>query len=160
MKYDFVNELGYLALATRLKRISEAMVHSGRQMYKELGFDIEPNWYLLFKLLAKYEQLTVMEMATMLHFSHPSVIGMVNKMESKGYLKSSPDSHDSRKRIYQLSEKALELMPEFEKIWDAGTIGVQKMFKDQSFMNTLQSIEVQLSETDFKDRTLNEMTNE
>ena len=69
MKYDFVNELGYLALATRLKRISEAMVHSGRQMYKTLGMDIEPNWYLIFKLLQKYEQLTVMEMASKLHFS-------------------------------------------------------------------------------------------
>lgn len=160
MKYDFVNELGYLAIATRLKRISEAMVHSGRQMYKNLGYDIEPNWYLIFKLLEKYDHLTIMQMATKLHFSHPSVIGMVNKMEEKGYLVSSTDANDSRKRQYRLSEKAIEHLPKFQKVWDAGTIGVQKMFDNNSFLDLLQTIEVQLSEADFMQRTLTELSNE
>lgn len=82
MKYDFINELGYLALATRLKRISDAMVHSGRQMYKTLELDVEPNWFLIFKLLDKYQQLSVTDIASKLHFSHPSVICLVNKMEA------------------------------------------------------------------------------
>ncbi len=160
MKYDFVNELGYLALATRLKRISEAMVHSGRDMYKTLGLDIEPNWFLIFKLLQKYEQLSVMEMASKLHFSHPSVISLVNKMEANGYLESAPDKSDSRKRQFRLSEKAHLNIPEFEKVWTAGTIGVQNLFQDNSFLDQLEAIEIQLSQIDFKERTLNELANE
>ncbi|MEP5613895.1 MAG: helix-turn-helix domain-containing protein [Cyclobacteriaceae bacterium] len=160
MKYDFVNELGYVALATRLKRISEAMVHSGRQMYKTLGMDIEPNWYLIFKLLQKYEQLTVMEMASKLHFSHPSVIGLVNKMEANGYLVSSTDKADSRKRQYQLSRKAETNLPEFQKVWDAGTIGLGKLFPDSSFLDQLEAIEIYLSQSDFMERTLNELPDE
>ncbi len=158
MQYDFVNELGYLAIATRLKRISEAMVHSGRDMYKSLGMDIEPNWYLIFRLLQKYDQLSVMEMTAKLHFSHPSVISLVNKMEANGYLESAPDKKDSRKRQFRLSEKAHSNIPEFEKVWTAGTIGVEKLFTDNSFLDQLESIEIQLSQSDFKERTLNELS--
>lgn len=158
MQYDFVNELGYLGLAVRLKRLSEAMVHSGRQMYKSLGIDIEPNWFLIFKLLKKYDQLSVTEMATKLHFSHPSVITMIAKMEKAGYLASTVDKSDSRKKNFTLSQKAHDNLPAFEKIWEAGIAGVEKLFTDESnFMGELESLEVLYSQKDFKERTLNEL---
>lgn len=161
MKYDFVNELGYLGLAVRLKRLSEAMVHSGRQMYKELGLDIEPNWFLIFKLLKKYKQLSVTEIAAKLHFSHPSVITMVGKMEKAGYLNSVPDKTDSRKRHFKLSSKAEESLPHFEKVWAAGIEGTKKLFQtDSHFMDELESLEIKYSHKDFKNRTLNELDNE
>lgn len=158
MKYDFVNELGFLAFATRLKRISDAMVHSGRQMYKELGMDIEPNWFLIFKLLAKFGDLSVTEIAKKLHFTHPSVITMVGKMEENGYLVSNQDKVDSRKKNYTLTEKAHNHIPEFEQVWRAGTSGISSLFSDgDEFLRQLQSIEIQLSKADFMTRTLNEL---
>ena len=158
MAYDFVNELGYLGLSVRLKRLSEAMAHSGRQMYKSLGYDIEPNWFLVFKLLKKYDQLSVTEIATKLHFSHPSVITMVGKMETADYLLSATDKADSRKKMVRLSQKAKDWLPKFEKIWDAGTEGVQKLFSpDSDFMNQLEQLEIMYSQKDFKTRTLNEL---
>ncbi|MEP1033616.1 MarR family transcriptional regulator [Ekhidna sp.] len=161
MKYDFVNELGYLGLAVRLKRLSEAMVHSGRQMYKTLGKDIEPNWFLIFKLLKKYEQLSVTEMAAKLHFSHPSIITMVSKMEKAGYLLSTVDKTDSRKKNFTLSEKAKDNLPSFEQIWEAGIEGTKKLFgEDSNFMDQLESLEILYSQQDFKTRTLNELDNE
>lgn len=161
MKYDFVNELGYLALATRLKRISEAMVHSGRQMYKAMDIDIEPNWYLIFKLLKKYERLSVTEIAGKLHFSHPSVITLISKMEANGYVAAQTDKSDSRKKNYALTQKALNKLPELEKVWEAGTEGVKKLFKEEStFLAELESLEIQLSQQDFMNRTLNELNNE
>ena len=161
MQYDFVNELGYLALATRLKRVSEAMVHSGRQMYKSLGLDIEPNWYLIFKLLVKYEELSITEMATKLHFSHPSVITLVNKMEANKYVQSKVDPNDSRKRNYTLTQKAVDHLPQFEQIWVSGTEGVRKLFPEGStFMQDLETLEIKLSQLDFKQRTFNELHHE
>lgn len=161
MQYDFVNELGYLAIATRLKRISEAMVHSGRKMYKHLGENIEPNWYLIFKLLDKYEALSVTEMAAKLHFSHPSVITLVNKIEAAGYLTTSTDKKDSRKTIYRLSQKATDKLPHWEKIWEAGTVGVSRLFGEEStFMQDLEKLEIKLSQADFMSRTINELKNE
>lgn len=161
MKYDFVNELGYLGLSVRLKRLSDAMVHSGRQMYKQLGLDIEPNWFLVFKLLKKYYKLSVTEMAAKLHFSHPSIITMVGKMEQAGYLNSTVDKSDSRKKHFFLSTKAEENLPRFEEVWSAGTEGVKKLFPENSnFLASLEVLEVQYSQKDFKERTLNELGNE
>ena len=158
MKNDFVNELGYLALATRLKRISEAMVHSGRNMYKSLEMDIEPNWFLIFKLLTKHEHLSVTEMAKKLHFSHPSVITLVSKMKDRGYLHTFTDPTDSRKQQFALTEKALEQIPEFEIIWRAGTTAVAGMFPPESnFLEQLESLEIQFSQSDFMERTLNQL---
>ena len=161
MTYDFVNELGYLALATRLKRISEAMVHSGRQMYKQLDIAIEPNWFLLFKLLKKYEQLSITEIAVKLHFSHPSVITMIQKMEAHAYVSHQIDQADSRKRNYSLTDKAHKMLPTLEKIWSAGTEGIRKLFDERSrFLDELETLEIKLSEQDFMQRTLNELGND
>lgn len=158
MKYDFVNELGYLALATRLKRISEAMVHSGRNMYKSLDMDIEPNWFLVFKLLTKHEHLSVTQMAKKLHFSHPSVITLVAKMKERGYLSTFADPSDSRKQQFRLTKKAHTNLPEFETVWQAGTKGVSDLFPfDSNFLEQLEMLEIQLSKSNFKERTLNEL---
>ena len=156
--YDFVNELGYLALATRFKRLSEAMVHSGREMYKQLNLDVEPNWFLIFKLLKKYETLSVTEMATKLHFSHPSVITLIQKMEQNGYVSASSDTRDARKKNYTLTKKAIATLPSLESIWEAGTIAVQNMFRENShFMDELEELEIQFSKQNFKDRTINKL---
>lgn len=160
MKYDFINELGYLALATRLKRVSDVMIHSGRQMYKSLDLDVEPNWYLIFKLLIKYERLSVTEIAAKLHFSHPSIVTIANKMEKSGYIQSELDSIDSRKRQFTLTEKAIQKLPELEQIWEAGTKGVEDLFTNNpSFLDQLEQLEIQLSQKDFMERTLTELRN-
>lgn len=160
MKYDFVNELGYLALASRLKRLSDAMIHSGRKLYKELGLEIEPNWYLIFKLLKKYRRLSIMEIAEKIHFSHPSVISMISKMEQLGYIKITDDLRDGRKRICQLTVKALDEFPGLERVWKSGEDGIRKLFAEQSkFLLELERLEIQLSESDFKDRTIQELQN-
>ncbi len=56
MDFDFIKELGYKALDSRLKRISDRMSHDVRKFYKEFGIDVEPNWYLVFMLLQKEER--------------------------------------------------------------------------------------------------------
>ena len=144
MENDFVHSLGLLGLAVKLKRISDAMVHSGRQMYRELGEDIEPNWYLVFLLLKEHEALSVTEIAEHLRFSHPSVISLVAKMNTNGYLKKEADKADARKHLLRLTDKARKKLPVFEAIWTAGTEGVREMFDDpDGFWEALHRLEIQ-----------------
>jgi DNA-binding MarR family transcriptional regulator len=160
MKDDFLTELGYLALAARFKRLSEAMVHGGRNMYKSLNLDIEPNWYLIFKLLSKHQKLSITKISKLLRFSHPSVISMVKKMKARGYLSTSVDANDSRKQIVKLTSKAHDLLPRLEDIWKAGSEGTKKMLDDNDgFLNKLTNLEIQFREHDFMVRTLKELQN-
>ncbi|UII30000.1 MarR family transcriptional regulator [Fulvivirga ulvae] len=160
MQKDFIKELGYLSLASRLKRISDGMIHSGRQMYKSLNIDIEPNWYLVFKLLEKYESLSVTDIADKLQFSHPSVITIINKMTQAGYLQSEPCPTDGRRQWIAMTQKAKTLLPEYQMLWTAGTKGIENMLKGTNFLALLDHLEAELSRQSFMERTLNELDNE
>src|SRR5215467_12427565 len=102
---DFLKDLGSIAVVTRLKRISDTMLHDGRRMYKELGMDIEPNWFAIFKLLERHGSLGVTEIADRLGLAHPSIISIVNKMIKAGYLNESKAVDDNRKRLLTLTTK-------------------------------------------------------
>lgn len=151
---DFLKDLGFLSFVTRLKRVSDAMLHDGRKLYKELGMDIEPNWYVIFKLLEEYGEMTVTEIADTIGFAHPSVITIVNKMMKAEYLESNQCSNDSRRRLLTLSEKAKVKLPDFNKVWKAGTTGTKRMLADTDALNFLDSLEEKIKEKGFRERTL------
>jgi ribosomal protein S18 acetylase RimI-like enzyme len=159
MEDDFLSELGLNAVVTRLKRLSDAMLHDGKRMYKELGMKIEPNWFVVFKLLSLRGEMPIGEIAEGIGLSHPSAIAIVNKMTAGGYLKESRSSSDSRKRILSLTVKAESEMPEFEKVWDAGTAGFKKMMHDSDILGTLEILESRIAEKGFRERTLEQLSN-
>src|SRR5688572_12296639 len=157
MENDFLSELGLNAVVTRMKRVSDAMLHDGKRMYKGLGMDIEPNWFAVFKLLRKHDRLSVTEIADEIGLSHPSVISIIGKMMKSGYLKESRSKDDSRKRILSLTPKAKRKMPEFEQVWDAGTAGFKKMMHDTDVLGTLDVLEHRIGEKGLRERTLEEL---
>ena len=154
MENDLIKELEYMGLAPWLKRISDTMVHSGRQMYKSLGFDIEPNWHTIFLLLEKHGTLSVTEIAGKLKFAHPSIISIVEKMRANGYLESYTNPDDKRKQQYKLTEKAVENLPKYKELWLCGVKGIQELFNFDILSNELEKLEDALTEKSFKDRTL------
>ncbi len=83
MEFDLLKDLGYKALDSRLKRISDRMSHDVRKFYKELGIDIEPNWYLVFMLLRERGALPITDIAGPLGYAHPSAVAIVKKMAEK-----------------------------------------------------------------------------
>lgn len=154
---DFLSELGLNAVVTRMKRASDAMLHDGKRMYKELGMDIEPNWFAVFKLLRKHGSMTVTELADQIGMSHPSVISIINKMMKAGYLSESRSDEDSRKRILTLTPKAEAKLPEFDAVWDAGTAGFKKMMHDTDILQMLDRLEDRIAEKGFRQRALEQL---
>lgn len=154
---DFLRELGNLAVVTRLKRVSDAMLHDGRRMYKELGMDLEPNWFVIFRLLQKHGTLGVTDIADRIGLAHPSVITIVNKMMKAGHLKEEKSPGDNRKRMLRLTAKAEKDMPEFERVWNAGTAGFKRMMQDVDVLAFLDTLESRIEEKGFRKRTLEEL---
>ncbi|MEQ8472220.1 MAG: helix-turn-helix domain-containing protein [Marinoscillum sp.] len=154
---DFAKELGCLGFTMRLKRISDALMHDGKKMYKQLGLDIEPNWYVIFRLLKREGKLSVMEISERVGMAHPSIITLTNKMIKAGYLISAQCMDDSRRRLLGLSEKAIDKMPEFENIWNAGEQGVIDAIAGTEIMNALTLIEERFGTKGFRERTLEKL---
>lgn len=154
MSKDFLADLGYLSFVTRLKRLSDKMLHDGRRMYRDLGMDIEPNWYAVFKLLGKEGPLPVTDIAERIGFSHPSVVSIVNKMCKAGYLEAGSSDGDNRKRFMKLSGLAVKRLPEFEKVWAAGVTTMKQMVPEADALHIISLLERKTSEKGFRERTL------
>lgn len=154
---DFVKELGYLGLTMRIKRISDLLMHEGRRLYSELDVDIEPNWYVIFKLLDARGAMAITQIADSILLSHPSVVTIVNKMIKAGYLEAQKDTVDARKRLISLSDKAKKNLPEFQKIWDAGERGVALALQEGKPLEFITLLEDAFFDKGFKDRTLKEL---
>ncbi|TDQ23890.1 MarR family transcriptional regulator [Tenacibaculum caenipelagi] len=155
MNNDLVREMGYIALATRLKRISDKMTHSTRLMYRNLNIDIEPNWYLVLIIVQQNPNISVMEIAESLGFTHQSVITMTNKMIKKEYLQASKDEKDKRKTVFNLNQKAIEILPKIEQIWGYGKEVIYELLnEDISIIEHLEVLESNLEKASFGERIL------
>lgn len=153
MNFDLIKELGYKALDSRLKRISDRMSHDVRRFYKEMGIDVEPNWYLVFMLLQKEGEIPITAIAEPLGYTHPSVAVIVKKMADKGYLHVRKDNVDKRKQLVSLSEKALDMLPQLENIWHSCERAILQMLnEDLTIIGYLDQIDAKLESTSFHKR--------
>lgn len=158
MDTDLVRQLGYANLDTRLKRISDRMSHSLRAMYRDLEIDTEPNWYLVIWIVNEQPNVSVMEIATRLKFTHQSVMTMTNKMIKKGYLQSEKDPTDKRKTIFKLTSKAEEWLPQFNKIWEIGRrVMLDLLDQNTELMEHLERLENNLEQASFGQRIAEEL---
>jgi DNA-binding MarR family transcriptional regulator len=154
---DFMKALGYKALDSRLRRISEAMARDIKQIYKELQIDVEPNWYLVFMLLRDHQCLSIADIAERLRYAHPSVVVIVQKMEERGYVDASSDPDDKRKKLISLTEKAARMLPELERIWDSCENAIlQVLDNDLAILGYMDRLESKLNATPFYKRFKNE----
>ncbi len=150
---DIIKELGYKALDSRFKRISDRISHDVRKLYKELDIDIEPHWYLIFMLLEKKEEVSISYIAEYLGYTHPSAVIIVKKMSQKGYLNAIQDDSDKRKQIISLSDKAKEAMPKFKLLWESCENAILNLInEDLSILKYLDNIDSELQQTSFHNR--------
>ncbi len=142
-------------MIARLKRLSDSMLYSIREVYKSEGLDIEPNWHLVFLFLKKYETRTMTEMAEAFQLSQPAIVKMINKMKERGYVDVVSDTADNRKRQLRLSKKSKKALPGFEKIWFGGQESIRKMLqKNEVFLDSLEMLEQDIRQQSFRERIL------
>ncbi|MBC3846336.1 MarR family transcriptional regulator [Winogradskyella echinorum] len=152
---DFLIDIEYEGITSRLKRLSDTLLYSTKDLYKSEGLDIDPNWNLIFRLLQEHEEMTITEMADTLQFSHPAVIKIVKKMKKQGYINSYADENDKRKQVLSLTSKANKHIKTFETYWLAGTKVVEDLFKDSpNLLRELTKIEEKVNQLDYKQRVL------
>jgi len=153
MSSDFIKDLGYKALDSRFKRISDRMAHDVRKLYKELHIDIEPNWYLVFMLLQQKGEISMVTIADSLGYAHPSVVALVKKMAEKDYLLIKKDQVDKRKQMISLSPKAVEMLPQLEQIWHSCESAILELLGgDLAILQYLDGIDAALKTTSFHQR--------
>lgn len=155
MDKDFFKEIEYFALTARLKRLSDNMLYSAKDLYKSLELDIAPNWHLVFLLFKKQETLTMTEIADAFQLSQAAVIKIINKMKANDYLVAIKDPVDNRKQQLRLSEKAQRELPKLEKVWQAGEQSIKDILQgNEQLLQQLSELEAAIAKQTYKERTL------
>ncbi len=154
---DFIKDLGYLAIASRMKRLTDRFMKGGHEAYKSLGIDFEPRWFSVFYLIVSQNiPLSISEIATFLKISHPAVIQTSQMLVKKELIKSFQDTEDRRIRRLVITEKGKELANFLLPIWNDFVEATAEMFEKANvdMLDVIERIEAQLDEDELGKRII------
>jgi len=151
---DIIEELGSLALATRLKNLSERLARDVSQIYKQSAFEFEPRWFALVYALKDGEELSVTELSNMLKQTHPAVNQVANVLVEKKLVDERKDEGDQRKRLLKLSKKGEKLVKQMSDLWQKIKEANDQLLKDTGgdLLNNLDKVESALDQESMFDR--------
>ena len=127
---DFYEEVGKLALGSRLRRLSENMLSQAKEIYKDYGVTLEPRWFPVFYLLSHESGLTITEVAVKINHSHASVSQIVKEMKNRGLITISKDQMDGRKSIIALSEEGKSKSDQMRQVYPDVSKAVENLLRD------------------------------
>lgn len=154
MTTDLMQELGVLALPSRLKRLSDSLIQEGARVYASSGVKFEPRWFPVFVFLYRRGPTAITGVAKGLGISHPAVNKMANELIAARLVAPYRDRNDKRKRVLALTSVGREKAKELEPVWAQIQETLQGLLDDSSseFLGALDSLEVNHGERGFFER--------
>jgi DNA-binding MarR family transcriptional regulator len=143
-----ITELEELALATRLKRLSERLSHDVSRIYKESNLDFEAKWYLVLELLSREKKMGITEISDSLEISHPAVVQFVDQLLANGLIKATLDDKDARRRLISLTPAGKQMHKQIGPILAVIKEENRKWLAEASanLLNVLNELEKSLDE--------------
>jgi len=114
---DYLDELGSLALGSRLKRLSERLIQETTIIYKAYGLKFEPRWFPVFSYLVQHGPASVTELAIATGVTHPAVNQIASELSDHGLIRSQADERDARRRMLTLTDKAHQMEAKLQTVW-------------------------------------------
>ncbi|PTR00835.1 hypothetical protein C8P68_10163 [Mucilaginibacter yixingensis] len=150
---NIVNDLGLLAIATRLQRLAEQLRKDGLLIYKAHGIDFEPKWFPVMYTLHVKHVLSVVELSAEIGYSHPSTITLLKELETQKLIKSKKDKADERKRLVLLTEKGSALINQMEPVWQVMIAATAQLTETKNnLLKALEEVEQQMEVQSFYQR--------
>jgi DNA-binding MarR family transcriptional regulator/N-acetylglutamate synthase-like GNAT family acetyltransferase len=119
---DFYDEVGKMALGSRLRRLSELFTDEAARIYSLYNVGLEPRWFPVFFVLAEQSGLSIKEVAGRIRQTHASVSQVVKEMKKRHLVEERKDDGDGRKTLLCLTDKGRALIPPLkEQTTDVGS---------------------------------------
>lgn len=153
---NVIDESGLLAISTRLQRLSEQIRKDGALIYKANDIDFEPKWFPVIYTLHHKPELSVVELAIEIGYTHPSTISLLKELEKEKLIRSKKHKYDERKRMLQLSEKGKKLVARMQPVWQIMIGAIAELTQTQNnLMKAIQEVEDRIKEKSFLERAKN-----
>ena len=97
------------AVGPRIKRISNALDRKRTQDMEDMALTSSQSFVLGYLTRHAEAPVTPGELGRHFDLSHPTVTGILQRLEAKGFIRYAEDSGDRRKKRICVTEKALEV---------------------------------------------------
>ncbi len=157
---DYLETLGSLALASRMKRLVDHFRKEVEQIYKTLDLNFETSLMPIIQLVDQYGSVQIGQAASDLKISQPAVTQFCNRLEARGLVKIKNSPDDQRKREVSLTQEGKQLIHSLRPIWDIMESEINSMMKqtDHHLMDAMENMEIQLSTNErFSKRVLDQL---
>lgn len=151
---DLINSLEELALASRLKRLSDRLMEDMAEIYREANADFKPRWFTTFMSLDRHDGLTVTEIARRLGISHTAVNKIITDMGKHGLVSKKKDAGDERQFRISLTRKGKNTRRELDELWKGVKKANAELLKEAGadLLEDLRKVENALDERDMGNR--------
>ncbi|MBN2415523.1 MarR family transcriptional regulator [bacterium] len=147
---DLLKDMGALAFASRMKRLSDRLMDDVRTLYRRVDIDFNPRWFTTLYTLSNYGSLSVSDLSQMIGLTHTAVHLLAEEMGREGLLVSAGTSRDRRKRILALTEEGMSLAARLSPVWKAIESATAALIEESGVdvLQSLSEIEGSLDEED------------
>jgi DNA-binding MarR family transcriptional regulator/GNAT superfamily N-acetyltransferase len=151
---DLLEELGALALGSRLKRLADALMQDGVRVYQSAEAGFEPRWFPVFMFLYRQGPTSITELARGLGVSHPGINKIANELIDAKLVAPYRDRNDKRKRVLALTSHGRTRQKELEVLWRDIRQSLQSAVDDGGgdFLGALTRLEKSLDRQSFYQR--------
>lgn len=119
MNTQFFHEQGTLALASRLKVLSERMYAAADHVYQAQGSAIQARWFPILRLLSLRGPMNVGDLANEIGLTHSAVSQLATRLVREGWLRGDGDASDRRRRVLSLTPMAEAELKALQPSWEA-----------------------------------------
>lgn len=153
---DVIEQLGPLALATRLRRLADRLQRDVSQVYQELHVEFEARWFAVVYYLKDHDGAPLTTVAADLGLTHPAVNQVAGQLTRHGLLQSSQDPADYRRRLLSLTKRGRETVKALEPVWAVIAEASAELDKEAgvAVIDMLRRLEKRLDETSMYDRVM------
>ena len=112
---DFLEQLGSVALGSRLRRLSEQMISQAAEVYTLYHVPFEPRWFPVFYLLAEQPGQSVGELAQRIGHTHAAVSQVVKELAKQDLVSVGRGEADQRRSVVTLTQKGASVWPALQE---------------------------------------------
>lgn len=153
---NIISQLGYIAIGTRFRILTDRLMQDADKVYKSLDIDFEPRWFTVFYLINQKKQITTTELAELLGYSQPAVTQIINSLIKKKIIKAVKSRDDSRKKVITIAPKGEEMLLKLIPVWQEIENAVKELFSSTGYdiLLILSKIEAELDKKSIHNRVM------
>lgn len=152
---DILRDAGYLALASRLKRLSDALLADAAKVHAESGQPLQQGQFPLIAALDRYGSMTVNDAAAAIGISQPAATRAVSEAVKAGLVSSGLSESDRRYREVALTERGRQCVQDMKRdMWPRVEAAARSLTKGLrgDFLESIRQIEMRLADESMLER--------